>query len=156
MLSSLALILIFPPPASVLVAPCLAVALISAPSPMVIVSELILIFPAFPALLVSVVRLVPVCRLKVLVSILIAPASPSPVVDAVIDTPSDVVRFWASMLIMPALPVLFVVTRISPFPAMLIFSGAVIEMLPPSPVDLVEAEMKPSLLKLMSRLGLPL
>ena len=53
----------------------------------------------------------------------------------------------------PALPVLFVVTRISPCPAIFMFSGAVMEMLPPLPVDLVEAEMKPLLLNLMSSLG---
>ena len=143
-------------PASWLVAFSLAVALISAPSPMVTISELILISPAFPALFVSVVRLVPVSRLKVLVSTLIAPAFPSPVVDAVIDTPSDVVRFWVSILMIPPLPVLFVVTRISPFPAMFMFSGASILMFPPVPVDVVRAEMKPSLLKLMSRFGLSL
>ena len=145
--------LIFPPPTSVLVAFSLAVALISAPSPMVTISELMLIFPAIPLLLVSVVRLVPVSRSKVLVLISIAPAFPSPVVDAVIDTPSDVVRFWVSMLIMPALPILFVVTLISPLPEIVIFSGADMSMLPPLPVEEVEAEMKPSLLKLMSRLG---
>ena len=50
----------------------------------------------------------------------------------------------------PALPVLFVVNRISPCPAIFMFCGAVMEMSPPSPVDLVEAEMKPLLLKLMS------
>ena len=86
MFSSLALILIFPPPASVLVAPSSALALISAPFPMVTILELMLISPAFPALLVSVFRLVPVVKLKVLVSILISPAFPSPVVDAVMDT----------------------------------------------------------------------
>lgn len=58
------------------------------------------------------------------------------------------------MLIVPALPVLFVVTRISPFPAIFMFSGASILMLPPVPVDVVRAEMKPSLLKFISRLGL--
>ena len=86
MFSSLALILIFPPPASVLVAPSSAVALISAPFPIVTISELILISPAFPTLSVSVVRLVPVVRSKVFVSMLMAPAFPSPVVDAVMDT----------------------------------------------------------------------
>ena len=50
----------------------------------------------------------------------------------------------------PALPVLFVVTRISPCPAIFMFSGAMMDILPPSPLDLVEAEMKPLLLKLMS------
>ena len=53
----------------------------------------------------------------------------------------------------PALPVLFVVTRISPCPAIFIFSGAVMEMLPPFPVDEVEAEMNPSFLKVMSSFG---
>ena len=80
-----ALILMLPP-ASVLVAFSLAVALISAPFPMVTILELMLISPAFPALLVSVFRLVPVVKLKVLVSMLMAPAFPSPVVYAVMDT----------------------------------------------------------------------
>ena len=83
--SSLALIVMLPP-ASVLVAPAFAVALSWAFSPIFSVSELMLISPAFPALSVSVVRLVPFVRSKVLVSMLMAPAFPSPVVDAVIDT----------------------------------------------------------------------
>ena len=86
MFSSLALILIFPPPASVLVAPSSAVALISAPSHIVTISEFMLIPPAFHVLMIYVFRLVPVVKLKVLVMISMAPAFPSPVVDAVMDT----------------------------------------------------------------------
>ena len=43
-----------------------------------------------------------------------------------------------------------------PSPLMLMLSGADMLMLPPFPVELVEAEMKPWLVKLMSRLGLVL
>ena len=156
-------ILIFPP-VSVLMAFSRAVALIWAFSPMVTSGELISMFPAAPVLLVSVVILVPVSRLKLLVSILIAPAFPSPVVEAEMDMPSAIVRFWVSISIMPALPMLFVVTLISPsmmsvvsgLPVMFMVSGALINMLPPLPVELVEAEIKPWLLKLMSRFGLSL
>ena len=91
MLRVLLKMLIFPP-VSVLVAPSSAVALIEAFSPMVTVGELIVMSPAFPALLVSVVKLVPFSRVKSVVSILICPAFPAPVVEAFIDTPSDILR----------------------------------------------------------------
>ena len=147
--------LIFPP-ASVLVASALAVALISAPSPIVNVSELMLMSPAFPALLVSVVRLVPVCRLNVLVLIAIAPAFPSPTVDAEIDTLSDVVKSWVSILMLPALPVPVVSTEIFPSPEISIVSGALILIFPPLPIDVVRAEIKPWLLKFISKSGVSL
>ncbi len=54
----------------------------------------------------------------------------------------------------PAIPALFVSTEILPSPEISIVSGAIILMLPPLPVDVVEAEMKPELLKLMSMSGL--
>ena len=85
-ISSLLALIVMLPPASVLVAPAFALALSSALSPIFSVLELMLMSPAFPALLVSVVRLVPVVRSKVFVLMLMAPAFPSPVVDAVIDT----------------------------------------------------------------------
>ncbi|WP_293069431.1 hypothetical protein [Okeania sp. SIO2B3] len=60
---SIALIVILPP-ASVLVAPSLAVALIWASSPIVSCLVFISMFPAWPLLLVSVVRVVPVSKVK--------------------------------------------------------------------------------------------
>ena len=45
-------------------------------------------------------------------------------------------------------------TEIFPSPVMSMVSGAVINMLPPSPVEVVRAEMKPELLKVISRSGL--
>ena len=148
--SSLALMVIFPP-ASVLVAFSLAVALIWAFSPMVSFSVVISISPAFPALLVSVVRLVPFSRVKSLVLMLIWPALPLSSVEADMATPSDILKFSVWMSIIPALPVPDVSTAMKPWPDMSMFSGAVMNMLPPLPVEEVEAEMKPSLLKLMSR-----
>ena len=144
------------PPASVLVAPFLAVALIWASSPMISCWVVISMSPACPWLLVSVVRLVPVFRVRLFVSMLMAPALPSPVVEAVMATWSLRVRFWVSMLIAPAFPLSVVSTEMLPFPWMLIVSGANTLMLPPLPVELVEAEMKPWLVKLMSRFRLVL
>ena len=170
------------PAVSVFVAPSLAVALIFAPSPMVTWGELISIFPAFPALLVStdnwvllsrlnvsvasIVMLPPVpspsvkaniselfCMLILLASRSMLPAFPAAVVDAVISMPSAIVRFWVLMLILPASPAPVVSTEIFPSPEISIFSGAVILMLPPLPVEVVRAEMKPWLLKLMSQSG---
>ena len=74
--------------------------------------------------------------------------------EADIATLSDRVRFWVSILIAPALPCSVVSTDILPSPLMLMFSGANMLMLPPLPVEFVEAEMKPSLLKVISRFGL--
>ena len=64
MLRMLLLMLIFPPPSSVFVAPSNAVALICVFWPMVTSGELISIFPAFPALLVSAEILTPSVRLR--------------------------------------------------------------------------------------------
>ena len=116
------------PPVSVLVAPSLAVALMDVLLPMVSVGELISIFPAFPALLVSAEMLTPSVRVRFCVSTVMLPASPVPVVS----------------------------TEILPSPEISIFSGALILIFPPLPLEMVEAEMKPWLLKLMSRSGLSL
>ena len=53
----------------------------------------------------------------------------------------------------PASPLPVVSTEIFPSPEISIFSGARIFMLPPFPVDEVEAEMNPSFLKVMSSFG---
>ena len=47
-------------------------------------------------------------------------------------------------------------TEILPSPVMSMVSGAKRDMLPPVPMDVVRAEIKPELLKLMSKSGLPL
>ncbi len=110
--------------------------------------------PAFPALLVSVVRLVPFSRVKFVVLMLIWPAFPLSSVEADMATPSDILRLSVWMSIIPALPVPDVSTAMKPSPEMSMVSGAEMNMLPPLPVEEVEAEMKPSLLKVMSRSGL--
>ena len=55
-----------------------------------------------------------------------------------------------SILMVPASPAPVVSTEIFPSPVISIVFGAMMDILPPLPVDLVEAEMKPLLLKLMS------
>ena len=107
---SLSLLIVMLP--ALLMAFSLAVALIFAPSPMVTVGELMVISPPLPLLSVSVVRVVPVSRVKLLVSILISPAFPAPVVEAVISIPSDIMRFWVSISMVPALPAPVVSTDI--------------------------------------------
>ena len=61
-----------------------------------------------------------------------------------------------SILMAPALPMSVVSTEILPSPLILMLSGANMLMLPPLPVEEVEAEMKPLLVKVMSRFGLVL
>ena len=153
-MSRLLALMVMLPPASLLLAPSSAVALIWAFCPIVRFLVFISMFPASPALLVSVVRLVPFSRVKSVVLILISPALPWSSVEALILTPLDIVRSLVLMSIIPALPVPDVLVAMNPWPVMLMFSGALMNMLPPLPVDEVEAEMKPSFLKVMSRLGL--
>ena len=62
-------------------------------------------------------------------------------------------RFWVSILIVPASPAPFVSTEIFPSPFISIVSEALISIFPPLPIDVVLAEIKPSLLNLMSRSG---
>ena len=83
---------------------------------------------------------------------------PAPLLDVVAEivVPSAIVKFWVSMLMMPAFPVPWVSTVICPSPVMFIVSGANKLMLPPLPLDVVRADMKPELLKLMFRSGLSL
>ena len=153
-MSRLLALMVMLPPASLLLAPSSAVALIWAFCPIVSFLVFISMFPASPALLVSVVRLVPFSRVKSVVLILILPALPWSSVEALILTPLDILRLLVLMSIIPALPVPDVLVAMNPWPVMLMFSGALMNMLPPLPVDEVEAEMKPSFLKVMSRLGL--
>lgn len=150
---SLALMVMLPP-ASLLVAPSSAVALIWAFCPIVSFLVFISMFPASPALFVSVVRLVPFSRVKSMVLILIWPALPWSSVEAFILTPLDIVRLLVLISIIPALPVPDVSLAMKPWPVMLIFSGAFMNMLPPLPVEEVEAEMKPSFSNFIFRLGL--
>ena len=151
----LALMVMLPPaPASLLLALSSAVALIWAFFPIVSFLVFISMFPASPALLVSVVRLVPFSRVKSVVLILISPALPWSSVEALILTPLDILRLLVLISIIPALPVPDVSVAMNPLPVIFMFSGACMNMLPPLPVDEVEAEMKPSFLKMMSRLGL--
>ena len=152
-ISSWLLLIVMFPAVSVLVAFDFAVALILASSPIVTVWELIVMSPALPLLSVSVVRLVRALRSNLLVWILILPASPAPVVEAVIFIPSVVVRFSVSILIVPASPAPVVPTEIFPSPVISIVSEALISIFPPLPVDVVLAEIKPLLVKLMSRSG---
>ena len=81
---------------------------------------------------------------------------PSPVSDVAADIVvfSAMVRFSVSMLMMPALPAPSVSTVILPSPEIFMFSGANILMLPPSPLAVVRADMKPFSVKVMLRLGL--
>ena len=58
-----------------------------------------------------------------------------------------------SILIVPASPAPDVSTEIFPSPVISIVSEALISIFPPLPVDVVLAEIKPWLLKLMSRSG---
>ena len=153
-ISRLLALIVMLPPASWLVDPSLAVALIWAFCPIVSFSVFISMFPASPALLVSVVRLVPFSRVKSVVLILISPALPWSSVEALILTPLDILRLLVLISIIPALPVPDVSVAMNPLPVIFMFSGACMNMLPPLPVDEVEAEMKPSFLKVMSRLGL--
>ena len=153
-MSRLLALMVMLPPASLLLAPSSAVALIWAFFPIVSFLVFISMFSASPALLVSVVRLVPFSRVKSVVLILISPALPWSSVEALILTPLDIVRLLVLISIIPALPVPDVLVAMNPWPVMLMFSGALMNMLPPLPVDEVEAEMKPSFLKMMSRLGL--
>ena len=89
-----------------------------------------------------------------MVLILISPALPWSSVEALILTPLDILRLLVLMSIIPALPVPDVLVAMNPWPVMLMFSGALMNILHPLPVDEVEAEMKPSFFKVMSRLGL--
>ena len=61
-----------------------------------------------------------------------------------------------SILIVPASPPPDVSTEIFPSPVISIVSEALISIFPPLPVDVVLAEIKPLLLKLMSRSGVSL
>ena len=153
-ISRLLALMVMLPPASLLLAPSSAVALIWAFCPIVRFLVFISMFPASPALLVSVVRLVPFSRVKSVVLILISPALPWSSVEALILTPLDILRLLVLISIIPALPVPDVSVAMNPLPVIFMFSGACMNMLPPLPVDEVEAEMKPSFLKVMSRLGL--
>ena len=58
------------------------------------------------------------------------------------------------MLILPASPVPVVSTEILPSPVMSMVSRALILIFPPLPMEVVRAEIKPWLLKLMSKSGL--
>ena len=80
---------------------------------------------------------------------------PSPVLDVAADIVvfSAMVRFAVSMLMVPALPEPVVSTVILPSPEMLMFSGANIFILPPSPLAVVRAEMKPFSVKVILRSG---
>ena len=78
------------PPTSVLLAPFFAVALIWEFFPIVSFWVFITMSPGSPALLLSVVRLVPFFRVKSVVSILIWPASPLFFVEALMATPLDI------------------------------------------------------------------
>ena len=81
------------------------------------------------------------------------PAFPVPVVEVVMITPSATVRFWVLRLMLPACPLPEVSAVIEPNPRISMVSGAVMVMLPPSPILVVRAEMKPFSEKLMLRLG---
>ena len=129
-ISSWLLLMVMLPPASLLVAPTLAVALSWAFSPIFSVSELMLISPAFPALLVSVVRLVPFSRVKSVVLILIWPALPLSSVEAFMATPFEILRLFVSMSMMPAFPAPFVSTEIFPSPFISIVFEALISYFP--------------------------
>ena len=152
-MSRLLALMVMLPPASWLLAPSSAVALIWAFCPIVSFLVFISMFPASPALLVSVVRLVPFSRVKSMVLILIWPALPWSSVEAFILTPLDILRLLVLISIIPALPVPDVSVAMNPWPVISMFFGAWINMLPPFPLDEVEAEMKPSFLKVMSRSG---
>ena len=85
-----------------------------------------------------------------------SPPVPLDVVVAVMSILSVIVRFGVRISIWPALPVPVVSTEIFPSPVMSMVSGAKRDILPPLPMEVVRAEIKPWLLKLISRSGLPL
>ena len=84
------------------------------------------------------------------------PPSPLLDVDADMVMSSAIVRFLVLTWSWPALPVPSVSTVILPFPVMFMVFGANKLMLPPLPLDVVRADMKPLLLKLIFRSGLSL
>ena len=84
----------------------------------------------------------------------IKPAFPAEFVDVVILVESETVKLAVSKLIFPALPSPDVSAVIEPSPLISMFSGAVRVILPPSPMFVVRAEIKPFSVNWMLRLGL--
>ena len=113
---------------------------------------LMVILPPSPVLVVSVI-IWPLSSSFSVGLILILPPAPLLEVAAEMSIPSAIVRFWVWMFISPALPVPSVSTVILPLPWMLMFSGAVILMLPPLPLEVVRAEIKPFSVKVILRSG---
>ena len=169
-MSSWLVLMVMLPPASVVVAPMLTVAVIWAFSPMVSLGVVISISPAFPLLLVSTDSWVSACKLRVSVALtvmlppspvlsvkasiwvlgwmliwlpsrLMLPALPVLSVKAVMSMPSERVMLGLRMSIWPVFPSPLVRIVIFPFPSMLRVSGANRMMLPPSPVLSVKADI---------------
>mgnify|MGYP001148671788 CR=1 FL=1 len=78
------------------------------------------------------------------------PPSPLLDVDADMVMSSAIVRFLVLTWSWPALPVPSVSTVILPFPIMFMVSGANKLMLPPLPLDVVRADMKPLFLCILT------
>lgn len=110
----------------------------------------ILIMPPSPVPVVSV-NIRPCSWNVSLELILISPPFPLSDVDADIFVFSAIVRFSVSILMMPAFPLPSVSTFMMPSPVIFMFSGALMNMLPPLPVEEVEADIKPLAFKVMSR-----